>query len=422
MIKKSYNDLKCGLIGEKLGHSFSPLIHSYLSDYSYELCELERSELDAFMRAPSFDAFNVTIPYKQDVIPYLDYISPEAKAIGAVNTVVNKNGRLCGYNTDYFGFGYMLDTASIDVRGKKALVFGAGGTSLTACAVLRDRGAKSVTVVGRADNNKDFLAAHFDAQIIVNTTPVGMYPNNLRSAIDLSMFPYCEGVADVIFNPARTALIIDAESRGIPAVNGLPMLVAQAAKAFEFFTGDSYIEGCIDTITADISRKTRNIVLIGMPSCGKSRVGKILADKLSRTFVDADVEFKKMHKITPAEAITTLGEDKFRDMEHLVICELGKQSGQVIACGGGVVTREYNYAPLHQNGMIIFLERDLDKLSSKGRPISKATTPAELYAKRIDAYHRFSDIEIRSTEIPDRTADEMINKLDKADFSCVFSK
>lgn len=414
-----HKNMKCGLIGERLGHSFSPLIHSHLANYSYELCELSKEELDSFMRAPCFDAFNVTIPYKKDVIPYLDFISPEAKAIGSVNTVTKRYGKLYGYNTDYFGFSYMLDLLGVSVRGKKALVFGAGGTSLTACAVLRDRGA-ATCVVSRADNNHEFLASHSDAQIIVNTTPVGMFPKNLESAVDLSLFPACEGVVDVIFNPARTALIIDAENRGIPAVNGLPMLVAQAAKAFEFFTGDNYQEDCIDTITTTISKQTRNIILIGMPSCGKSRVGRILAEKLGRPFFDADDEFTKTHSITPADAISTLGEDKFRDMEHIVLCELGKQSGCVIACGGGAVTREYNYAPLHQNGTLIFLERALDKLSSKGRPISASTTPEELYARRIDAYHRFADIEVRSTEIPDKTADEMIKALESKSFKCVF--
>ena len=420
MMRMGYKNMRCGLIGEHLGHSFSPQIHSYLADYSYELCELSADELDAFMKAPKFDAFNVTIPYKQAVIPYLDFISPEAKAIGAVNTVVNKDGKLYGYNTDYFGFGYMLTLAGIDVRGKSALVFGAGGTFLTACAVLRDKGAESVTVVSRADNNPEFLASYSDAQIIVNTTPVGMFPKNLVSAIDLDMFPKCEGAADVIFNPARTAFVLSAEEKSIPVVNGLPMLVAQAAKAFEFFTGDKHEEGCIDAITEIISKQTRNVVLIGMPSCGKSKVGRILAEKLGRQFVDADDEFTKMHGITPAEAITTLGENRFREMEHLTVCELGKQSGLVIACGGGVVTREYNYAPLHQNGTIIFLERDLDKLSSKGRPISQSMSVEELYKKRIDAYHRFADIEIHSTEIPENTAEEMIKALDAANYSCVF--
>lgn len=421
-MRTGYKNMRCGLIGERLGHSFSPQIHSYLADYSYELCELSHEELDAFMKAPKFDAFNVTIPYKQAVIPYLDFISPEAKAIGAVNTVVKRDGKLYGYNTDYFGFSYMLELAGIEPKGKKALVFGAGGTSLTACAVLRDKGAESVTVVSRADNNPEFLALHKDAQIIVNTTPVGMYPKNLVSAIDLDTFPRCEGAADVIFNPAHTEFVLSAEKKGIPVVNGLPMLVAQAAKAFEFFTGDTHEENCIDEITSIISKQTRNVILIGMPSCGKSRVGRILAEKLGLQFVDADEEFTKMHSITPAEAITTLGEDKFREMEHITTCELGKQSGYVIACGGGVVTRECNYAPLHQNGTVIFLERDLDKLSSKGRPISRSTSPEELYRRRIDSYHRFADIEVRSTEIPEKTAEEMIKALDAADYSCVFGK
>jgi len=419
-MKRGFEKMRCGLIGEHLGHSFSPLIHSHLADYSYELCELSREELGGFMKNPPFDAFNVTIPYKKDVIPYLDFISPEAKAIGAVNTVVKKDGKLYGYNTDYFGFSYMLSLSGISVSNKKALVLGAGGASLTAQAVLRDLGACEVSVMARKDNNPEILALHADAKIIVNATPVGMYPNNYTAAVNLSDFPLCEGVAELIFNPARTELLLSAERLGITAVNGLPMLVAQAAKAFEFFTGEAAEYGSIDSITELISRQTRNIILIGMPSCGKSTVGKILAEKLSRSFVDADEEFEKMHLISPAEAILSLGEDKFREMEHLTLRELGKQNGLVIACGGGAVTREYNYSPLHQNGVIIFIERDLDKLSTDGRPLSKASSLKELYAKRIDAYHRFADLEIRSAEEPEQTADLIISELEGLSYSCVF--
>ena len=414
-MKTGYEHMRCGLIGEHLGHSFSAIIHKKIADYSYDLVELAPDEVGKFVKTGGYDAFNVTIPYKKTVIPFLDTISPEASRIGAVNTVVRRSdGRIEGYNTDYFGFDGMLCASGVDVRGKKALVLGNGGASLTVCAVLSDRGAREIVVVDIGlENNYDNIDRHFDAEVIVNATPVGMYPNNGRALVDLGNFPKCEGVLDVIYNPARTALLLDAESRGIPHINGLYMLVAQAVKAFEFFTGDSAEEGIIEKITAEIAADTENIVLIGMPGCGKSTVGKLLASKTQRPFFDADTEFSEMHKITPAEAINTLGEDRFREMEHEVLCELGKRSGCVIACGGGVVTREYNYAPLHQNSVIIYLERELSKLSSKGRPLSQKTSPEAMYAARREGYERFSDVRIKSTEVVENTASLMLEELSK---------
>ena len=414
--------MKCGLLGEHLGHSFSPQIHRELANYSYELCELRPEELGAFVQSGTLDAFNVTIPYKKDVMPFLDEIAPEALAIGAVNTVVNRDGKLYGYNTDYFGFDYMVTASSVDVSGKKALVFGAGGASATVCAVLRDRGVSELVVVGIEDNHPEFLAKHTDAAIIANATPVGMYPNTGKSPVDLSLFPHCVGVFDVIYNPTRTALVLDAEARGITAVNGLPMLVAQAVKAYEFFTGKTAEKGCIEQITAKISRDTRNLILIGMPGCGKSTVGKRLAEKTGRSFFDADTEFELMHGMTPAHAIETLGEDTFRQMEHQTLCELGKKSASVIACGGGVITRDYNYAPLHQNGVILFLDRDLDKLATEGRPLSQRNSLEELYRRRINGYRRFADLTVRSTEIPEQTVLAMEQALNTYDYTCVWKR
>ena len=402
--------MRCGLLGEHLSHSFSPLIHASLSDYTYELFERSPEDLESFVRGEDVDAFNVTIPYKKAIMPYLDRISPEATQIGAVNTVVRRaDGTLDGYNTDYFGFLAMLSASGIEVRGKKALVLGSGGASATVQAVLRDCGVGALIVVGRSlADNYDNLDRHADAEIIVNTTPVGMYPKNGVSPIDLSLFPRCSGVLDVIYNPARTALILDAEERGIPAMSGLFMLVAQAARAFEYFTGAKARDGAIEQIVKTLSAQTSNLILIGMPGCGKSTVGRLLAKRMGRPFFDADDEFKKMHGISPAEAITKHGEDKFRAMEHEVTLALGAMSGAVIACGGGVVTREINYRPLHQNGEIVYLRRDLSKLAVGGRPLSQKTSPEALYLARKAAYERFADLTVDSTEVPEKTADAIL--------------
>ena len=411
-MKTGYNDLKCGLLGENLGHSFSPMIHGELADYSYELVELAPHEVEGFVRGNTLDAYNVTIPYKKTVMPFLDVISKEAQAIGAVNTVLRgKDGRLYGYNTDYFGFSHMLDVSGIDVLGKKVIVFGTGGASATVCAVLRDRGARQLVIISAEDNTPENLARHTDCEIVVNATPVGMYPKNGAAPVDISIFHGCEGVLDVIYNPSKTRLLLDAEERGIPHVNGLPMLVAQAVKAFEIFTGDVADRDACERISAKIEADTKNIILIGMPGCGKSTVGKLLAKELCRPFYDADDVFTNTYGRTPAEVITEDGEECFRQMEHKIAEELGKRSGAVISCGGGVVTKEYNYPALHQNGTIIFLQRALENLSVKGRPLSQTTPVETLYASRKDAYRRFADITVQSTEIPEKTAALMLAEL-----------
>ena len=411
-MKTGYSHLKCGLIGEKLGHSFSLMIHEELADYPYELIELTPCEVGDFVRSSDLDAYNVTVPYKKTVMPFLDHISPEAKAIGAVNTIVrSKNGELYGYNTDHFGFSYMLDVSKISVKDKKVIVFGTGGASATVCTVLCERGVRALTVIGSKDNNDDGLKDHYDAEIIINTTPVGMYPKNGASPVDLSMFPLCEGVLDVIYNPAKTKLLLDAEKRGIPHINGLSMLVAQAVKAFEFFTGDTADYGVCDTIINLLEFNTKNIILIGMPGCGKSTVASLIAEKLSRHFYDTDKVFEETFGKTPADVIRADGEEAFRRMEHEVVEKLGKLSGAVIATGGGVVTRECNYDSLHQNGTLVFLERDLKKLPTKGRPLSVANSLESLYEARIDAYRRFADVTVKSTEIPNDTADLIISMI-----------
>ena len=414
-MKTGHTNMRCGLIGEHLGHSFSKIIHAKITDYSYDLVELPPEGVGEFVKNGGYDAFNVTIPYKQTVIPFLDRISPEAKRIGAVNTVVRRpDGSIDGYNTDYFGFDGMLTALGVDPKGKKAVVLGNGGASLTVQAVLSDRGVRETVVVDLGlENNYDNIDRHFDAELIINATPVGMYPNNGVSLVKVSDFKNCQGVLDVIYNPARTALLLEAEALGIPNINGLYMLVAQAVKAYEFFTGDEAEKGIIQRITDEIAFDTKNIILIGMPGCGKSTVGRYIAKIMGRPFLDADDEFTKMHNITPAEAITTLGEDKFRQMEHETLCALGKESGTVIACGGGVITREFNYAPLHQNGTVVYLRRDLSMLATDGRPLSQGRKLEELYEARRAGYERFADVQIDSTEIPEATAYLMIETLKK---------
>jgi shikimate dehydrogenase len=343
-------------------------------------------------------------------MPCLDEISKEALDIGAVNVIVRREGRLYGYNTDYFGFDYMVSRSGVDLFGKKAIVFGRGGASATICALLRDKGVRELVTFGSADNTPENIAKHTDAQIIVNATPVGMYPNNCASPTDLSLFPDCEAVFDLIYNPARTALMMDAEKRGIVTVGGLSMLVAQAARAFEHFAGDDYEKGIIEQVVSKITAEAANLILVGMPGCGKSSVGRIIADKLGREFLDSDEEFERMHGITPADAINTLGEEKFREMETETLAEVSKQSGKVIATGGGVVTKERNYPLLHQNGVIVFLERELQNLATDGRPLSQRGSLEALYAKRAGLYRAFADITVKSTEVKELTADAIVSE------------
>lgn len=409
-MKRGYSALRCGLIGDKLGHSLSPSIHALLGDYSFVLREVDSDGLKDFVMSDELDAYCVTIPYKKAIMPLLDVISPEAQKIGAVNVVVKgKDGRRYGYNTDYFGFDYMVKRSGVSVNRKKALVFGNGGASATVCALLRDRGVRELTVLGSKNNTPENTALHSDAEIIVNTTPVGMYPNNMHSPTSLEAFRCCEAVLDVVYNPCRTAVMLDAEQRGIVTVGGLSMLVAQAAKAFEHFTGEPFEDGIIESILAKITARSSNLVLIGMPGCGKSSVGAIVAERLGRDFIDADKEFEKMHSISPATAIKEMGEEKFREMETRTLAELGKLSGKVIATGGGAVTKERNYPLLHQNGVIVFLERDISLLPTFDRPLSQSCTLEELYARRIDAYRSFADVSVESTGVKEKTAELIAN-------------
>ena len=387
--------MQCGLLGRKLGHSYSPQIHGLLGSYNYKLFEKEPEEVGDFLKNGNFTGLNVTIPYKKDVIPYLSQLSPVAKRLGAVNTIVRRqDGSLIGHNTDYFGFRYLVERSGLTVRGKKVLVLGSGGASNTAVAVLQELGAQVVVISRSGENNYQNLHLHHDASVIVNTTPVGMYPNTGISPIDLNLFPQLEGVLDAIYNPARTQILLDAEKRGLVAMNGLWMLVAQAKESAEWFTGSAIDQEKIPEIHACLRRQMENIILIGMPGCGKSTIGRLLAQRTGKKFVDADdaLEARLGRKIT--DIIPQDGEAAFRRMESDTLSELGKQSGLVIATGGGCVTQQRNYPLLHQNGTILWLTRQLHKLPTEGRPLSQPGKLQEMFAQRQSLYRQFADAEI----------------------------
>ena len=402
--------LRCGLLGRKLGHSYSPQIHRELSCYEYKLYEKEPEELEAFLKSGTFDGLNVTIPYKKTVMAYLDEISPEAAAIGSVNTIVNRGGKLTGYNTDAFGFSWLLQKSGVEAADKKALVFGSGGASVTVCHVLKSLGADPVVISRTGENNYENLDRHLDAKLLINATPLGMYPNNGESPVDLTRFSALDGVLDVVYNPARTALMLQAEQLGIPHASGLSMLVAQAKKACEYFTGNPVPDAEIDRIERLLSRQMENIILIGMPGCGKSSVGKALAAALNRTFLDADEEIVRRAGCSIPEIFAAQAEAGFRRLESAVLADLGKQSGIVLATGGGCVTRPENYPSLHQNGCIVWLTRDLSLLPTDGRPVSQANPLEALWETRKALYEQFSDIKAAN----DGTISECVNAIEEA--------
>lgn len=401
--------MNCGLLGGKLGHSYSPQIHSHLGDYPYRLIEKSSEEIEDFMNNGDFTGLNVTIPYKSTVIPYCESLSPVAARLGAVNTIVRqKDGTLSAHNTDYFGFDSMLRRTGLSVTGKKVLVLGTGGTSKTAVAVLQDHGAQVAIISRSGENNYTNLERHTDASVIVNTTPVGMYPNNGVAPVSLDDFPNLEGVLDVIYNPARTQLLLDAEKRGIVAMNGLLMLVAQAKESAEWFTGKPIADEKIHEIHALLRKQMENIILIGMPGSGKSTVGQIIAERTGKTFVDADALIAEKAGCTIPEIFNTQGEAGFRAIETQVLTEIGKSSGLVIATGGGCVTREENYPLLHQNGTIFCLERDLEQLATDGRPLSQSSKMEEMYRIRKPMYARFADHSISNNSAPENAASKIL--------------
>lgn len=385
-----------GLLGRTLRHSYSPQIHALLGDYEYRLFEVEPQDLEAFLKKREFGGINVTIPYKKDVLPYLSGISDNAKRIGAVNTIIVKeDGGLYGDNTDYDGFLCLVQKSGFQVKGKKALVLGTGGASLPISAVLSDLGAREVVFISRSgENNYQNLSRHADTDLIVNTTPVGMYPNNLKAPLSLSEFPNLSGVLDIVYNPQKTKLILDAERLGIPAYSGLLMLVAQGKRAAELFLGQDIPDSETDRIFKKLSTEMQNIVLVGMPGCGKTTVGKALAEQLNRPFFDADEEILKRTGKSAEVWIEACGEAVFRQKETEVLESLCKQSGTVIATGGGAVTVPENADILRQNSIVFFINRDVSALPVEGRPLSKATALSEMYEVRLPMYRSVCDYEI----------------------------
>ncbi len=389
--------MQYGCIGEHLPHSFSKEIHAAIASYPFELKEIPGDRIDAFMQAREFNAITVTIPYKQTVIPYLYHISDTAKAIGAVNTVVNKDGKLYGYNTDFGGMVALIELAGISLNGKKVLILGTGGTCRTAKAVAKHLSAAVILTVGRQVGEGDLTyneaATHTDTDILINTTPCGMFGNAQGMAIDPALFPNLSGVIDVVYNPLRTPLVLAARRRGVPAVAGLYMLVMQAVLASEFFLDTKYDLSIAENIYRSVKQEKENIVLTGMPSAGKTTVGKLLAEKRNRPFFDVDNEIERVTGLSPAAIIAKQGEAAFRDIEAAVIRDLSAKNGAVIATGGGAVLRDANVDHLRSNGKLFFLDRSLDLLTpTADRPLAADREALKKrFSERYDTYRATAD-------------------------------
>lgn len=400
--------LRCGLLGEKLGHSYSPEIHKMLAGYEYRLYERRAEELESFIRGGEWDGLNVTIPYKKAVLPLCDELGERARLSGSVNTLVRRaDGSIFGDNTDMFGFESLLHVNGIDPAGMKALVLGNGGACASVRAVLDSLGARTVVISRRGEDNYNNLERHRDAGIIVNTTPLGMYPNNGVQAVDLTMFPDCRAVLDIVYNPARTALLLQAEELGIKHTGGLHMLVAQAKRSSELFTGARIDDNEISRIERALMHRMMNIVLVGMPGCGKSAVAEALGKALGRQVLDTDAYIEEHTGYTPEQIITMQGESAFRTHESEAVRELGSAFGAIVATGGGAVLHEENYAPLHQNGVIFWLRRDLDKLERDGRPLSRAGNLNAMYEMREKRYLRFADYIIDNNRALEDTVEDI---------------
>lgn len=404
--------LKCGLLGETLGHSYSPRIHAFLGDYDYRLYEVPRDKVEDFILHGDWDGLNVTIPYKKVTASLCDELSNIARDLGSVNTIVKRDGKLYGYNTDYYGFRSMVLETGVNISGKKALVLGTGGTGVTVQKVLSEMGAEVVPISRTGENNYDNIERHSDAVLVVNATPVGMYPKNGVSPLDLTRIPSCECVLDVIYNPMRTALILQAESLGLKYKSGLHMLVAQAKYSSERFQNVNISDDLVTFIENSLTKELENIILIGMPGSGKSVVAQALGQRLHRPVIETDAEIVKSAGKTIPEIFERSGEAEFRRLETLEMQASGKLSERIISTGGGVVTVEENYQYLHQNGVIVWLERDTSKLPTDGRPISQKSNLNELYEKRKPMYERFADIKIDNNGTVYETVEKIIQEIE----------
>ena len=395
-----------GLLGRKLGHSWSVPIHEALGCRGYRLIELEPGDLAPFLRRTDIGGLNVTIPYKRDVMPLCDEIDPAAAAIGSVNTIIRgADGKLRGYNTDIDGFDYMAGRAGIGFAGKKVVILGSGGASLTAQAAVRRAGAREVVVVSRSGpDNYSNLDRHADADIVVNTTPVGMYPQVGTAPVDLTVFPRCEGVLDVIYNPRRTALLLQAEALGIPCSDGLPMLVAQAKTAEERFFGSPIPDSENQRILAQLRRDMENIVLIGMPGSGKSTVGQLLSELTGREAIDIDQRITERAGCSIPEIFARGGEAEFRALEREETAKAGALSGRILLTGGGVVKTPENRTALRQNGRIYHLLRALEALPTDGRPLSQGADLAAMWREREPLYRAFQDVTVDNNGPAEDTA------------------
>ena len=395
-----------GLLGRKLGHSLSPEIHSLLCDYEYKLYPTEPENLDAFFSDTALKGYNVTIPYKIDAFDRCDELSETAKKVGSVNTVIRRpDGSLFGDNTDYFGFSFMAEKIGCDFRDKKVLILGNGGASLTVRHVAADNGAREIVVISRSgEDNYENISRHHDADIIINTTPVGMFPNNGERLINLSDFTKCRKALDLIYNPARTVYLLDAEKLGIDCINGLYMLVAQALRAAEIFTGKEISLTEIDRIYDIIMNRQKNIVLIGMPGCGKSTCASLLEKKTERECIDTDSMIIESSDEKIPDIFEKYGETEFRNLESQAVKSAGKGAGQIIATGGGAVLREENRIALKENSTVIFLKSDIDSLATDGRPLSKDTDALkEMLSIRLPLYLETADFTVEVDPDPEIT-------------------
>ena len=411
--------MKYGLIGEKLGHSFSKEIHAEIGMYDYELKEIPREKIKEFFEEKDFLGINVTIPYKEEVIPFLDWISEDAKKIGAVNTIVNRNGKLYGYNTDYYGAKNLIIKTGVEINNKKVLILGTGGTSKTLFSVVKDLGAREIIKVSRSGKDNcvkydEAVKLHGDAEVIVNTTPSGMYPNGDSVPIDINAFVKTEGVIDVIYNPLNTRLVLQAKEKNIKASGGLYMLVGQAVKAAEHFMNAEIDKERItnDIYEKIISRKL-NVVLIGMPGSGKSTVGKIIAEKTGKTFIDTDELIERETGLSPGQIITGYGEQYFRNIEKETVKKAAQGNGAVIATGGGIVKDGDNISELKKNGVICFIDRDIGLLAmTPDRPLSSdAVKLKKIFDERYDKYLSGADFTVKSDSTAEDVADRIIGLL-----------